>query len=80
MGNPGAVRARRRSSWGIQARFSLGAYAGREDEAATSVASDAATGVVRRYYGALAAGDGNTSAELCRYPLIDVGVGEVQRI
>lgn len=67
------------SSWGIQARFALGAYDGREDEAANNVASEAATDVVRRYYDALDTGDGNASAELCRYPLIDVGVGEVRR-
>ena len=67
------------SSWGIQARFALGAYDGTEDEAAIGLASEAAVGVVRRYYDALAAGDGEACAAIGRYPLIDVGVGEVRR-
>ena len=67
------------TSWGIQARFALGAYDGTEDEAANGLASEAAVGVARRYYDALAAGDGDAGAGLCRYPLIDIGVGEVRR-
>lgn len=67
------------SSWGIQARFALGAYDGNDDEAATESAANAATDLVRRFYDALAVGDAHACARLCRYPLIDVGVGEVRR-
>lgn len=67
-------------SWGIQARFALGAYDGSDDEEQTNLAADAATGVVRRYYDALAIGDGEACAGLCRFPMIDVGVGQATRI
>ena len=67
-------------SWGIQARFALGAYDGSDDEARTTLAAEAATGVVRRYYDALAKGDGDACARLCRFPMIDVGVGQATRI
>ena len=67
-------------SWGIQARFALGAYKGSDDEARVNLAADAATGLVGRYYDALAKGDGDACAGLCRFPLIDVGVGEATRI
>ncbi|MCY4014191.1 MAG: hypothetical protein OXG82_15925 [Gammaproteobacteria bacterium] len=65
-------------SWGIQARFALGAYEGNDEAAAGSAAEDA-TELVRRFYDALAAGDAHACAGFCRYPLIDVGVGEVRR-
>ena len=67
-------------SWGIQARFALGAYDGGDDEARSSLAAEAATGLVGRYYDALANGDGDACAGLCRFPMIDVGVGEATRI
>ena len=67
-------------SWGIQARFALGEYDGSDDEAATNLAAKAATGLVQRYYEALAINDSDTCAGLCRFPMIDVGVGEVVRI
>ena len=67
-------------SWGIQARFALGAYDGSDDEAATNLAAKAATGLVQRYYESLAINDSDTCAGLCRFPMIDVGVGEVVRI
>ena len=67
------------ASWGIQARFALGAHDGSDDEAASRSAAEAATALVRRFYDGLAAGDAQASAGLCRYPLIDVGVGAVRR-
>lgn len=68
-------------SWGIQARFALGTYHdGSDDEAAIAQAVEIATGQVRRYYEALGKNDGDTCANLCRFPLINVGVGEVTRI
>jgi len=67
-------------SWGIQARFALGTYDGKDDEAAASLAAEAANSAVRRYYDALDKNDGNACVNLCRYPMIDVGVGEVTRI
>ena len=67
-------------SWGIQARFALGAYDGSDDEAATNLAVEAATGLVQRYYDMLAKDDGDACAGLCRFPMIEVGVGEVARI
>lgn len=67
-------------SWGIQARFALGAYDGNDDEARASQSAKAATGVVRRYYDALTKGDVAACAGLCRFPMIDVGVGRVTRI
>lgn len=67
-------------SWGIQARFALGAYDGNDDEAHANLATEAATGVVSRYYDALANGDGDACAGLCRFPMIDVGVGHATRI
>ena len=67
-------------SWGIQARFALGTYDGSDDEVRTNLAAEAATGVVRRYYDALSRGDGDACAGLCRFPMIDVGVGDVTRI
>ncbi len=67
-------------SWGIQARFALGAYKGSDDEARARLAADAATGLVGRYYDALARGDGDACAGLCRFPMIDVGIGEATRI
>ncbi len=67
-------------SWGIQGRFALGTYDGRDDDAQTHLAAEAATGVVRRYYDALAKGDGDACAGLCRFPMIDVGIGEAARI
>ena len=36
--------------------------------------------MVRRYYEALAKGDVSACAGLCRFPMIDVGVGHVTRI
>ena len=73
------ILTRPESSWGIQARFALGAYDGNDDEASTDSAAESATELVRRFYGALAVGDAHACARLCRYPLIDVGVGEVRR-
>ena len=67
-------------SWGIQARFALGTYDGSDDEVRTNLAAEAATGVVRHYYDALSRGDGDACAGLCRFPMIDVGVGHVTRI
>ena len=67
-------------SWGIQARFALGTYDGSDDKARDNLAAEAATGVVRRYYDAMAKGDGDACAGLCRFPMIDVGVGEATRI
>ena len=67
-------------SCGIQARFALGTYDGKDDEAATSLAEEAAISVVQQYYDALDKKDGNACAKFCRHPMIDVGVGEVSRI
>ena len=64
------------SSWGIQARFAVGSYDGRDDEAA----AEAAIGQVRRYYEALDEHDGKSCARLCRFPMVEAGVGEVARI
>ena len=66
-------------SWGIQARFALGSYDG-SDDAGTRLAAEAATDLVRRYYDALARGDGDACAELCRFPMFDIGIGEATRI
>ena len=67
-------------SWGVQARFALGSYDGQDDEVATRSAAEAATSQVQRYYDALDKNDGNTCAGLCRFPMFEVGVGEVTRI
>ena len=67
-------------SWGIQARFALGAYDGRDDEESAASAARLAIGQVRRYYDAADANDGGTCAALCRFPLMEVGVGAVARI
>lgn len=67
-------------SWGIQARFAVGAYDGREDRTIAAAAADAAVGQVRRYYDALDGNGGKACAELCRFPMIEVGVGEVARV
>ena len=67
-------------SWGIQARFALGAYDGRDDEAAAESAARSAIAQVRRYYDAVDANDGGVCAALCRFPMMEVGVGEVARI
>lgn len=74
------ILTRRGDSWGIQARFALGAYDGSGDEAQADLAAEAATGVVRRYYDALAKGDGDACAGTCRFPMVDVGVGHATRI
>ena len=74
------ILTRLRDSWGIQARFALGAYDGSDDEARDNLAAEAATGVVSRYYDALAKGDGDACAGLCRFPMVDVGVGHATRI
>lgn len=68
-------------SWGIQARFALGTYHdGQDDETAIAKAVEIATDYVQRYYDALDKNDGDACATLCRFPLLDVGVGEVTRI
>lgn len=67
-------------SWGIQARFALGAYDGSDDEPELHQAAEAAIGQVRLYYDALARGDGDACARLCRFPLVDVGVGTATRL
>ena len=67
-------------SWGIQARFAVGSYDARDDEPAAEAAVDAAIGSVRRYYDALDKNDRNACARLCRFPMIEVGVGEIARI
>ena len=68
-------------SWGIQARFALGTYQrGKDDETAIAQAVEIATNQVQRYYDALGKKDGDTCANLCRFPFLDVGVGEVARI
>lgn len=67
-------------SWGIQARFALGAYDGRDDQGTAEAAVEAAMTQVRRYYDALAEADGRGCAGVCRFPLVEVGVGEVARI
>ena len=74
------ILTRPSDSWGIQARFALGAYDGNDDEAHANLAAEAATGVVSRYYDALAKGDGAACAGLCRFPMVDVGVGHATRI
>ena len=68
-------------SWGIQARFALGSYYdGHDDETAIAQATEAAISQVRRYCDALDKNDGDACANLCRFPLIEVGVGAVTRI
>ncbi len=67
-------------SWGIQARFALGADGGGDDQEAAEQAAKAATSKVHQYYEALRNNDSNACAALCRYPLMDVGVGEVTQI
>ena len=68
------------SSWGIQARFAVGSYDGLDNEAAAGAAAAAAIRQVRRYYHALDENDGNACARLCRFPMVEAGVGEVARI
>jgi|TARA_B110000263_G_scaffold210472_1_gene193016 hypothetical protein len=67
-------------SWGIQARFALGAYDGSDDHEAAEQAAEVATSKVQQYYEALRNNDSSACAALCRYPLMDVGVGEVTQI
>lgn len=68
-------------SWGIQARFALGTYhKGKDDETAITQAVEIATDRVQGYYDALGKNDGEGCAALCRFPFLDVGVGEVARI
>ena len=62
--------------WGIQARFGVDSF----DEAENyETAADAAVEVVERFHSALGAGDFETCAGLCGYPLTEVGIGEVQQ-
>ena len=74
------ILTRLAGSWGVQARFAVGAYDGRDDSAVAAAAVDSAIGQVRRYYDALDRNDGRACAELCRFPMIEVGVGEVTRV
>ena len=74
------IATRPAGSWGIQARFAVGAYDGRDDREVAEAAAESAVGQVRRYYDALDRNDGRACAELCRFPMIAVGVGEVARI
>ena len=65
--------------WGVQARFAVGSYRylGFDDVAAAEAAGEAAVGVVRSFYLALSQHNGKACADLCRFPMITVGVGEV---
>ena len=74
------IVTRPNGSWGIQARFALGAYDGGEDRGVAKMVAESAIGQVRRYYEAFERNDGKACAELCRFPLIAVGVGEVARV
>ncbi|MCE2436271.1 MAG: hypothetical protein J4F29_25660 [Candidatus Latescibacteria bacterium] len=53
---------------------------GQDDETAIAKAVEIATDHVRRYCDALDKNDGDACATLCRFPLLDVGAGEVTRI
>ncbi len=74
------ILTRLEGRWGVQARFALGSYRDPEpdDASAAEAAGEEAAGVVRRFYGALSQRDGKACADLCRLPMITVGVGEVR--
>ena len=74
------ILTRPAGSWGVQARFAVGAYDGRDDGVVAAAVAESAVGQVRRYYDALDGNDGKACAELCRFPMIEVGVGEVTRV
>ncbi len=63
--------------WGIQARFGTDSFD--ENESYESAAA-AAVNVVERFLAALGGGNFEACAGLCSYPLIEVGIGEVQRL
>lgn len=62
-------------SWGIQARFSADTFTGSDDGKAAA----AAIAVSREYVAALQRNDVEAAAQLCRYPFLEIGIGEVKR-
>lgn len=71
------ILTRPAESWGVQARFALGSYVAPDAEAPCSEAAESAIGRVRHYYEAIDRQDTEACAGLCRFPMVDVGVGEV---
>ena len=70
------VLTRLEGSWGIQARFGVDSFdEGENNETAAAAAVD----VVEHFHTALGGGDFEACARLCRFPLTEVGIGEVQR-
>ena len=70
------ILTRLNGRWGIQARFGVDSFDERENY---ETAADAAVEVVERFHSALGAGDFETCAGLCGYPLTEVGIGEVHQ-
>ena len=62
--------------WGIQARFATESFSGSDD----GEAANAATALVRQFSDDLKHGNLAACARLCRYPFVQVGIGEVRRI
>ena len=60
--------------WGIQARFGVDSF---DENESYGDATAAAVGVVERFHAALASGEFEACANLCSYPLTEVGIGEV---
>lgn len=67
-------------SWGIQARFAVGSYVEPDDETVTEAAAQTAIRHVRQYYQALGNKEADTYTGFCRFPMIKVGIGEVEVI
>lgn len=62
--------------WGIQARFATESFSGSDD----GEAANAATALVRQFGEDLNHGNLGACASLCRYPFVQVGIGEVRKI
>ena len=70
------VLTRLDGSWGIQARFGVDSFTGHDNAASASAAVD----LVSRFVDAVREGKLDRSADLCRLPLVLVGVGKVVRV
>lgn len=63
------------NSWGIQARFSADTFTGSDN----GEAAEAAIAVATQYMAAMQRSDVQAAAQLCRYPFLEIGIGEVKR-
>ena len=74
------VLTRPKASWGIQARFGVDSFTGNDDGNDVEGTASTAVDLVDRFVASLSEGRFGRCADLCRLPLILVGVGEVYRV